>query len=136
MAYTEFRKSYGDFEIVIPAIDFSELNDDAAKRTIKVLRKYEGGYVCLSLVNLNDNRKARDAIETKIGKYNWGLQEYLWENTSDTNWEAPFEMKSFNPGEHAGHLLRIEWCKHMAKEIKREFDLLCKPNGTASLNSC
>ena len=30
MAYTEFRKSYGDFEIVIPAIDFSKLNNDEA----------------------------------------------------------------------------------------------------------
>lgn len=25
MAYTEFRKSYGDFEIIIPAVDFSRL---------------------------------------------------------------------------------------------------------------
>lgn len=25
MAYTTFRKSYGDFEVVIPAVDFSPL---------------------------------------------------------------------------------------------------------------
>ena len=41
MAYTEFRKSYGDFEIVIPAIDFSKLNSDEAQKTIEILRRYE-----------------------------------------------------------------------------------------------
>jgi len=120
VAYTEFRKSYGDFEIVIPTIDFSELSDDAAKRTIKVLRKYEGGYVCLSLVNLNDKRKARNAIEAKIGKCNWSLQEYLWEHMDMLHWRPPFGMNLFNPREHAGYILRKEWCNHMANEIERE----------------
>lgn len=120
MAYTEFRKSYGDFEIVIPAIDFSELTGDEAEKTIEILRNYEDSYVCLSLVNLNDKRKARDAIETKIGKYDWGLHEYLWKSMNDTNWGAPFKMQSFNPREHAGYILRKAWCNHMANEIERE----------------
>lgn len=120
MAYTKFHKNYGDFEIVIPAIDFSELNDDEAKETIEVLRSYENDYVCLNLDDHCHQRKARDAIEAKIGKHDWGLQEYLWENMGKINWPAPLIMHSFGPFQLAGTTLRKEWCNHMANEIERE----------------
>lgn len=116
MAYTEFRKSYGDFEIVIPAIDFSELNNDEAEETIEILRKYEGGYVCLWL----GNGKARDAIEAEIGRCDWGLQEYLWKTMDKKNMRKPFFMRTFEPYNLGGIELRKEWCNHMANEIERE----------------
>lgn len=117
MAYTEFRKSYGDFEIVIPAIDFSELTGDEAEKTIKVLRNYEDDYVCLNLDDYCYQRKARDAIEAKIGNYEWGLQEYLFKNLWN---RAPFQMLTFDPFMPAGIVLRKAWCNHMANEIERE----------------
>ena len=45
MAYTKFRKSYGDFEVVIPPVKF-QLPPEYAARVAKELRSYEIGFVC------------------------------------------------------------------------------------------
>lgn len=117
MAYTEFRKSYGDFEIVIPAIDFSELNSDEAQKTIEILRRYERNYVCMNLHLMNDQVKARVAIEIKIDRDYEGLEHYIADVVGDAVEECDI---CFNPYNLAGKILRKEWCNHMANEIERE----------------
>ena len=47
MAYTEFRKSYGDFEIVIAPVDFSKLTKSEARLIVDALQEYKWGYVCV-----------------------------------------------------------------------------------------
>lgn len=84
--------------------------------TIEILRKYEGGYVCLWL----GDGKARDAIEAEIGRCKWGLQEYLWKTMDGIYWAEPFFMRTFEPYNLGGIELRKEWCNHMANEIERE----------------
>ena len=117
MAYTEFRKSYGDFEIVIPAIDFSELNKDEAEKTIEILRRYERNYVCMNLHPMNDQEKARVAIEIKIDRDCEGLEHYIADVMGDAVEECDIY---FSPHNLAGKILRKEWCNHMANEIERE----------------
>ena len=119
MAYTEFRKSYGDFEIVIPAIDFSELNNDEAEKTIEILRRYERNYVCMNLHPMNDQEKARDAIDIKIDRDRdcEGLEHYIADVMGDAVEGCHIY---FDPYNLAGKILRKEWCNHMANEIERE----------------
>lgn len=96
MAYTEFRKSYGDFEVVIPAVDFSELIPEYALRVAEALSNYKLNWV-----------------------YHLGgvsLEEIIYKQ------HPRFEI-SFDPYAPTGQILRQEWCKHMANEIKREFGL-------------
>jgi len=117
VAYTEFRKSYGDFEIVIPAIDFSELNNDEAEKTIEILRRYERNYVCMNLYPMNDQKKAQTAIEIKIDPGGEGLEHYIADVMGDAV-EGCYIY--FDPYNLAGKILRKEWCNHMANEIERE----------------
>ena len=115
MPYTEFRKSYGDFEVVIPAIDFSRLCKEEARHTIIDLRNYGHGYtyVCPA-VGCAASRIIGDAIDPN----ECGLQRFI------ANSFGGYVCTSlFNPYTTAGKLLRIEWCKHMANEIEREFKL-------------
>ena len=115
MPYTEFRKSYGDFEVIIPAIDFSRLAKDEARRTIIDLRNYGHGYtyVC-NAVGYAASRIIGDAIDpTKSG-----LQYVIADSFGGYVCTSLFE-----PYTTAGNQLRIEWCKHMANEIEREFKL-------------
>ncbi len=113
MAYTEFRKSYGDFEVVIPAVDFSRLTPDEAAQTIKLFHRpsrasFGGGFVCLALSthSLGNARRCIDAA--------------LPLPSDDLNYWTGF---AFEPWTEAGRILRQEWCRHMAAEIEREFGL-------------
>ena len=115
MPYTEFRKSYGDFEVVIPAIDFSNLFKDEARRAIIDLRNYGHvyKYVCHA-VGCAANKIIGDAIDPTQS----GLQHFI---ANSLRGYIPSSL--FGPYTTAGKRLRIEWCKHMANEIEREFKL-------------
>ena len=115
MPYTEFRKSYGDFEVVIPAINFSNLFKDEARHTIIDLRNYGHGrkYVCHAVRDAA-NKIIGDAIDPS----HLGLQQFIADSFG-----GYIPSSLFDPYTTAGKLLRIEWCKHMANEIEREFKL-------------
>lgn len=115
MPYTEFRKSYGDFEVVIPAIDFSRLSKDDAHHTIIDLRNYghDNKYVCHAV-----RRGASEIIGDAIDPKELGLQHVIADS-----FENYIPSSLFHPCTTAGNQLRIEWCKHMANEIEREFKL-------------
>ena len=124
MAYTEFRKSYGDFEIVIPAIDFSKLNNSEAIDTIKAMLEYEqpinhGEWLCHHLER-NKLWSAERHIRKTIDPTSRGIESFIKNSMGDAV-ECP--ILTFHPMNPAGRVLRIEWCKHMAKEIEREFGL-------------
>ena len=117
MPYTEFRKSYGDFEVVIPAINFSSLSKDDARHTIIDLRNYEHRlyrtYVCHA-VGCAASLIIGDAIDPTQN----GLQKFIADSFGGyvcTSLFAPYTT--------AGKRLRIEWCKHMTNEIESEFKL-------------
>ena len=118
MPYTEFRKSYGDFEVVIPAIDFSSLSSNEALVTKLDLKQYHLnyrfelgiGYVCYSVPC-----KAGRIISNTIDPRLYGLERFIVDSLMDDDFRELF--KPYTP---AGKLLRIEWCKHMANEIERE----------------
>ena len=115
MPYTEFRKSYGDFEVVIPAINFSSLSKDNARHTIIDLRSYGHGYryVCHAV-----GHAASLIIGDAIDPTQDGLQHFIADSFG-----GYIPSSLFNPYTTAGNQLRIEWCKHMANEIEREFKL-------------
>lgn len=115
MPYTEFRKSYGDFEVVIPAINFSNLFKDDARHTIINLRNYEHcyKYVCHAV-----GHEASLIIGDAIDPTQDGLQQFIADSFG-----GYIPTSLFDPYTTAGKLLRIEWCKHMANEIEREFKL-------------
>ena len=115
MPYTEFRKSYGDFEVVIPAINFSSLSKDEVRHTIIDLRNYGHGrkYVCHAVRDAA-NKIIGDAIDPS----HLGLQQFIADSFG-----SYISSSLFNPYTTAGNRLRIEWCKHMANEIEREFKL-------------
>ena len=121
MPYTEFRKSYGDFEVVIPAIDFSSLSQAKAADAVHALRSYENGYVCdhvgwfeaSNVANLIGNMIAEhaDLSCTTIGS--------LIDHQLGHDDNMPF----FSVYMQSGIVLRKAWCEHMANEIEREFGL-------------
>ena len=112
MPYTEFRKSYGDFEVVIPAIDFSRLCKEEARHTIIDLRNYghDRKYVCRA-VRYAASKIIGDAIDPNKR----GLQRFIADSFG-----GYIPIRLFDPYTTAGDRLRIEWCKHMANEIERE----------------
>ena len=59
MPYTEFRKFYGDIEVVIPPVDFRSLTRDEAVSTAKRLRAYVAGFVCHHLTSAHADGKHR-----------------------------------------------------------------------------
>ena len=115
MPYTEFRKSYGDFEVVIPAINFSSLSKDDARHTIIDLRNYGHGYtyVCHAV-----RCAASLIIGDAIDPTQRGLHQFIADSFG-----GYVCTSLFDPYTTAGNRLRIEWCKHMANEIEREFGL-------------
>lgn len=120
MAYTEFRKSYGDFEVVIPAVDFSRLTPDEAARTIRLFHhpsrvSFSGGFVCLAL-STHSLDNARRCIDAALPQN----ERDLTVSIGDLNYWTGFE---FEPRTEAGRILRQEWCRHMACEIERAFGL-------------
>lgn len=121
MPYTDFRKSYGDFEVVIPAIDFSSLTIEEATKTAKALRSYEHGFVCKTL-----ERKEAYAAAILINKM---IQTATDGMGQTIGWLIEYQLDAFedefvplfNAGSQQGTMLRKDWCHHMAKEIEREF---------------
>lgn len=131
MAYTEFRKSYGDFEVVIPAVDFSILSKEEAKATATRLRTFTTGFVCHHLGKLAYRgelhsvllqKKAVSLIDDMLinsggCQLGEGHLSLLVRNSLnlDDNYFRAFHAD--------GDELRKAWCDHMASEIEREFNL-------------
>ena len=121
MAYTEFRKSYGDFEVVISTIDFSSLTKYEATEIARSLREYEKDFVCFH-VGHTTSWPIRDAFTQAIEGASstirrLGLDYYIYDGLGTD--DVPY----FHTHCLAGRILRVEWCKHMAAEIEREFGL-------------
>lgn len=121
MPYTNFRKSYGDFEVVIPAIDFSSLSQAKAADAVHALRSYENGYVCYNM-NYYHAHYVASLINNMITKHAYlgcttigGLIDYQLGHNDN----VPF----FFVYAQSGIVLRKAWCEHMANEIEREFGL-------------
>ena len=119
MSYTEFRKSYGDFEIVIPAVDFRALSRIDALCAVQTLRHYEYGNVCRHLERwgLENVERRIDEMLTK----HMGDRFSLIEGLILRQFKHDKNMPPFNSRYQSGITLRKEWCEHMAKEIEREF---------------
>lgn len=124
MPYTKFRKSYGDFEVVIPPVDFSSLTREAAVESAKRLASYVDGFVCHLMGALPSDKtmSAGEVIQTMLvanggehhGEAHLGVLVRKSLDLSDMYFRA------FNTD---GITLRKAWCKHMAREIEREFRL-------------
>ena len=121
MPYTEFRKSYGDFEIVIPAIDFSSLTRTEARRAIDALRSYECGHVC-SNMNYYYTEYVASLIDDMITECT-GVRNKTINSMINRQFGYDDDMPFFHAYDQSGITLRKAWCEHMAEEIKREFGL-------------
>ena len=124
MPYTEFRKSYGDIEVVIPAVDFSSLTRNEAVATARSLRAYVQGFVCHHLTEepAEGKQQAAKLIRATLianngcecGESHLGL---LIRNANG------LDDSYFRVYQEDGILVRKNWCHHMASEIEREFAL-------------
>lgn len=122
MAYTAFRKSYGDFDVVIPAVDFSSLTIDEAKATARRLKAYVNGFVChhLQCAPAHQTRGATGPITYMIRSHAMpGCASVTELVRSDLGLDDSY----FRVFEGDGVALRKSWCNHMADEIEREFGL-------------
>lgn len=125
MAYTKFRKSYGDFEVVIPPVKF-RLPAEYTAHVVNELRSYEIGFVCHHLGGHVGGTSAAFSITKMIER---------WQPPSAAlgcaiNRSFGDEENEFVPCFHsrspAGVALRKAWCEHLAREIEREYGL--EPN--------
>ena len=68
MADTEFRKSCEDFEVVIPTVDFRSLTRDEAEASAKRLSSYVDGFVCHHLEGIPSDKtmSACKVIQTML----------------------------------------------------------------------
>ena len=121
MPYTDFRKSYGDFEVVIPAIDFSSLSQAKAADAVHALRSYENGYVC-NHVGLFEASNVANLIGNMIAEHA-DLGGITIGNLIDYQLGHDENMPFFSVYMQSGIVLRKAWCEHMANEIEREFGL-------------
>ena len=121
MPYTAFRKSYGDFEVVIPAVDFSTMSRIDALWTVQTLRHYKYGNVCRHLERwgLENAEKCIDETLTK----HTGDRFRPIEGLIVRQFKHDKNMPSFSSLYQSGITLRKAWCEHMANEIEREFHL-------------
>ena len=119
MPYTEFSKSYGDFEVVIPAVDFSAMSRIDALCAVQTLRQYEYGnvYRHLERWGLENADKCIDEMLTKHTGDRFSSLNVLIVR----QFKHDKNMPSFDARYQSGITLRKEWCEHMAKEIEREF---------------
>lgn len=132
MAYTEFRKSCGDFEVVIPAVDFSKLpnNHTQLQQLVQALLDYKTGFVCIRIKHrascaLSIAAAAAECISEAVPDHIGGTVDSSFAvgwNKKELNYHTPF----FGSLTIAGQVLRQEWCEHMAREIEREYGL--EPN--------
>ena len=124
MPYTEFRKSYNDIEVVIPAVDFSSLTRNEAVATARRLRVYVQGFVChhLTADPAEGKHQAAKLIQSMLlanngcefGEPHLGI---LIRNANGLGYSY------FRVDKEDGILVRKDWCNHMATEIEREFAL-------------
>ena len=123
MPYTDFRKSYGDFEVIIPAIDFGELTLNSAMATVKALRAYKHEFVCNHLHehHQTDGRKCIGEMFIRMNHSTLGgfVEMSFTSEEGGKDESIPF----FGTQNQAGIILRKAWCEHMANEIEREFGL-------------
>ena len=121
MPYTDFRKSYGDFEVVIPAVDFSHLTLNSAVATVKALRAYKHGFVCDHLGE-HHQTDARKCIGKMLIRMNHcTLGGFITTLFNSEEGEEDESIPFFGARNQAGITLRKAWCEHMANEIEREF---------------
>ena len=121
MTYTEFRKFYGDFEIVIPAINFSSLARLDAIHAVTALRHYEYGHVCSHLDRWGLEHAA-DLIDEMLTEHTRARYHTL-NSLIVRQFHYDDNMPSFRICHQSGITLRKAWCEHMANEIEREFGL-------------
>ena len=124
MPYTEFRKSYGDFEVVIPAVNFSSLTREEAVESARRLTSYVDGFVChhMEAFPVDEAWKASKLIQTMLvanGGEHHG-EAHLGVLVRESLDLSDMYFRAFNTD---GITLRKAWCKHMANEIEREFQL-------------
>ncbi len=118
MPYTKFRKSYGDFEVVIPAVNFSSLTREEAVESARRLTSYEDGFVChhMEAFPVDEAWKASKLIQTMLlangGDHCGGahLGAFVRKSLDLSN----MYFRVFNED---GIDLRKAWCEHMANEI-------------------
>ena len=118
MPYTEFRKSYGDFEVVIPAIDFGSLTQTEARQAIDALRRYEAGHVCTNM-NYYYAHYVASLIDNMITEHT-GVRHKTIRSMIDSQFGHDDNMPFFDAYYQSGITLRKAWCEHMANEIERE----------------
>ena len=122
MAYTEFRKSYGDFEIVIAPVDFSCLTEVEAILTVNALQKYEKGFVCNTLGRYLCY-KARDCIGLMLEAcYDCGAIGDVVRITHPGLYDEEYCLY-FDSDTPAGIVFRKAWVKHLISDIMREHGL-------------
>ena len=121
MPYTDFRKSYGDFEVVIPAIDFSLLSRVDATKAMHALRSYEAKHVCSSMTRWGAHHVVR-LIDNMIREHG-GVSCETIGNLIDRQFGCDEDIPFFSIYRPSGIILRKAWCEHMANEIEHEFGL-------------
>lgn len=127
MAYTEFRKSYGDFEVVIPPVKF-RLPAEYTAHVVKGLRSYEIGFVCNHLGGYVGGKSAAFSITKMIERWqptSVSLSGAIDRSFGDEENEFVPYFYSISP---AGVALRKAWCEHLAREIEREREYGLEPN--------
>lgn len=127
MAHTEFRKSYGDFEVVIPPVKF-RLPAEYAAHVVKGLRSYEIGFVCNHLGEYRGGLLAARCITKMIER--WQPPSAALGSAIDLLFgdEENEFVPYFHSSSPAGVALRKAWCEHLAREIEREYGLEPNPN--------
>lgn len=123
MPYTEFRKSYGDFEVVIHPVDLKLLTTWEAGKVAAVLRSYKGGFIC-DLVERQLHSNLAEEVNTALqvamsspdSRVTLGL-------AISASFKEDYSLPFFGVHSTCGVLIRKLWCEHMAGEIEREFRL-------------
>ena len=122
MAYTEFHKSYGDFEIVIAPVDFSCLDKFEAILTVNALQEYEAGFVC-HVLEYRQLYEAKDCINLVLKAcYNCATIEGAVNAAQPWLYDEGY-CAYFGFGTPHGIALRKAWVKHIISDIVREHGL-------------
>lgn len=124
MAYTAFRKSYGDFEVVIPPVDFSTLTIDEAAATVRRLKTYEDGFVCHHLLPLRQTQAATIPIENMLKSHAGSECASVAQLVRR---KLELNNSYFLVYNNDAIALRKAWCEHLAREIELEYGLKPHP---------
>jgi hypothetical protein len=122
MAYTEFHKSYGDFEVVIAPVDFSCLDKFGARLTVNALREYEAGFVC-HVLEYRQLYEAKDCIGFMLEAcYKcYTVDEVV--SATHPGLYAEGRCPHLFSGTPSGIAFRKAWVKHLISDIVREHGL-------------